>query len=210
MRDLAEVYTHEREVAAMVDLVQDSSCDTSEDTTFLEPACGSGNFLVEILRRKLALIRFASADSPAQYEYRIIRALASIYGIDICEDNVREARHRLLDAVREHYYSDANTIEPSDGFVSAALAVLTTNIVRADFLAHASTTEVVDYQPVGDERFLRTWSVLDDSMPLEMQPSLFFQTVTPKRDEVAVHYTDLATTPEPTRQEVSGMEPRIA
>ena len=57
VRDLAEVYTHEREVNAMLDLVPDTlpSAEQPEnhDRTFLEPACGHGNFLMEILRRKL-------------------------------------------------------------------------------------------------------------------------------------------------------------
>ena len=54
VRDLAEVFTHQREVDAMLDLMPDAFHNI--DVKFLEPACGSGNFLVEILRRKLRLV----------------------------------------------------------------------------------------------------------------------------------------------------------
>ena len=93
VRDLAEVYTHQREVTAMLDLVPDmfpSEDDPDNlDKTFLEPAAGHGNFLVEILRRKLALVTAVGAAAARGYEHRILRCLASIYGIDIDAENVR-------------------------------------------------------------------------------------------------------------------------
>lgn len=200
VRDLAEVYTHDREVDAMLDLIPDMfpSTATGNDLKFLEPACGSGNFMVEILHRKLSSIRFAKIRTASNYEYRILRALASIYGVDICPANVAESRERMLDVVRSHYYSDANTIEPTDGFVSAARTILSTNILCADFLAAAATTEVIDYQPRPSGHFIRDWSMLDGSAPAETEPTLFHQSPQPKRDVVPVHYLDLATTPDPT------------
>jgi hypothetical protein len=200
VRSLAEVYTHEREVNAMLGLIPDMfpSNIAGVDVKFLEPACGSGNFLEEILRRKLATIRFSRINSVANYEHRILRALASIYGVDICAENVAEARDRLLDVVRSCYYCDANTIEPTDGFVSAVRAILITNIVRADMLAQASTTEAIDYRPGLNGTFVRVWSMLDDSASVETAPDLFNQVPQPKRDEVPVHYSQLAATPEPT------------
>ena len=87
VRDLAEVYTHHREVTAMLDLVPDmfpsEEAPDNLDKTFLEPAAGHGNFLVEILRRKLAAVAPARYRGE-EYEHRILRCLASIYGIDIC------------------------------------------------------------------------------------------------------------------------------
>lgn len=205
VRDLAEVYTHEREVKAMLDLIPEMFPPSASggDLKFLEPACGSGNFLVEILDRKLANVRFARVKAAANYEFRILRALASIYGVDICPDNVIEARDRMLDVVREHFYRDANTLAPTAGLVSAARAILHTNILCADLLAEAATTEVIDYQALRGGHFMRVWSMLDGSAEVETQPTLFHQTPAPKRDEKPVHYLDLAAMPEPSRIESS-------
>lgn len=171
------------------------------DIKFLEPSCGSGNFLEEILRRKLRHIRFSSIRSVGTYEHRLLRAVASIYGIDICAENVSEARERMLAEVRAHYYNDANTMEPTAGFVSALRAILGTNILRADFLTDA--TEVIDYQPVRGRYFKRVWSMLDDAAAAETQPDLFHPVPEPKVDEAPVHYLDLAATPEPTRADLA-------
>lgn len=204
VRNLAEVYTHEREVKAMLDLIPDMfpSTTAGTDIKFLEPACGSGNFLLEILRRKLSVIRFSNIQSAPIYEHRVLRAIASIYGVDICPDNVDEARDGMLDVIRSHYYGDANTIEPTDGFVSAARAILRTNILCSDYLANGATTEVVDYQSRPGGYFLRSWSMLDGTDAAAMEPTLFNQEPEAKRDEMPVHYLDLATNPNPTRVSV--------
>jgi SAM-dependent methyltransferase len=203
VRDLAEVYTHEREVKAMLDLVPDmfpARSIKAVDMKFLEPACGSGNFLEEILRRKLAGIRFGKVKSADRYEHWLLRALTSIYGVDISADNVEESRQRLIEVVRSHYNNDANTVAPSEGFASAAHAIVATNIVHADFLADASRTEIIDYQPLRGGMFLRVWSMLDDSVEPEPIRDLFHPDPAPKRDEVPIHYTGLAIYPEPTRR----------
>lgn len=202
VRDLAEVFTHEREVKAMLDLVPDmfpSSSIKTVEMKFLEPACGSGNFLEEIFRRKLAGIRFGKVKSASRYEHWLLRALASIYGVDISLDNVEESRVRLLEVLRSHYHNDANTMAPSEGFASAARAIVTSNIIHADFLADASCTEVIDYQALRSGMFLRVWSVLDDSAEPEPIRDLFHPEPAPKRDEVPIHYTELAAYHEPTR-----------
>jgi hypothetical protein len=202
VRDLAEVYTHEREVKAMLDLIPDMFPENSikaVDAKFLEPACGSGNFLEEILRRKLAGIRCGKVKSGPRYEHWLLRALASIYGVDISLDNVEESRVRLLELLRSHYSNDANTVVPSEGFASAARVIVATNIVHADFLADAARTEVIDYQPSRGGLFLRVWSMLDDSVEPEPIRDLFHPEPAPKCDEVPVHYTELAAHPEPAR-----------
>lgn len=116
VRDYAEVYTAEREVKAMCDMVQEAAEDDMYriETTFLEPACGNGNFLVEIYRRKLK-----RCHSPAD----ALQALGTIYGIDILHDNVEEARARLYAMYVEAY---GQSIE--------ALAILTETIVCGNFL----------------------------------------------------------------------------
>lgn len=87
VRDFAEVYTNEREVKAMCDLIPDEIWDNIE-STFFEPACGNGNFLVEILARKF---------ERCKDEKDGLKALASIVGLDIQADNCEESRKRLYD-----------------------------------------------------------------------------------------------------------------
>lgn len=92
--DHGEVFTAEREVKAMCDLVQ-TQCD-NVDATFLEPACGDGNFLAEILDRKLTRVKKTAKSDATQWEWLSIRAIASLYGVDILKDNAEECRQRLF------------------------------------------------------------------------------------------------------------------
>lgn len=210
VRALAEVYTHEREVNAMLDLIPDAfpaGSTHNVDCKFLEPACGSGNFLEEILRRKLAGIRFKRIRSLPRYEHWLLRALAAIYGVDICADNVEESRQRLIELLRSHYNFDANTVAPTQGFASAARAIVSTNIIHADFLADAASTEVVEYKPLRGGMFLRAWSILDDSAQAQSVPDLFHPQPEPKRDHAPLHYSELAANPDPTRSDPTHGDP---
>jgi len=99
--DHGEVFTHKREVNAMLDLVKTESFRI--DSRFLEPACGSGNFLVEILQRKLTVVEQKYGKNQIEYERYAIIAISSIYGIDLLEDNVKEARERLFDIFDKCY-----------------------------------------------------------------------------------------------------------
>lgn len=89
-----EVFTNEREVKAMCDLVA-QECDRI-DSRFLEPACGDGNFLSEILTRKLATVKKMYKSNPYDYERYSVLAVTSVYGVDILADNVAECRERLF------------------------------------------------------------------------------------------------------------------
>lgn len=88
-----EVFTAQREVEAMLDLVKKESA--SIDSTFLEPACGTGNFLLEILCRKLNSVFALAHQNAVACEYWAIRTFSTIYGIDIMRDNITEARVRM-------------------------------------------------------------------------------------------------------------------
>ena len=96
-----EVFTAEREVNAMLDLVKQET--ERVDSRFLEPACGDGNFLVEILRRKLEAAKKRAIPPkkkkplPAEYEKQAVIAIASIYGVDLLLDNVIACRKRLFE-----------------------------------------------------------------------------------------------------------------
>ena len=92
--DHGEVFTAEREVNAMLDLVKQETARV--DSRFLEPACGDGNFLAEILRRKLKEVRRKYRRSPFDYEKNAVLAVSSIYGVDLMMDNVLACRERLF------------------------------------------------------------------------------------------------------------------
>lgn len=96
-----EVYTASREVNAMLDLVKQET--ERIDSRFLEPACGTGNFLAEILTRKLRVVHARYRKSQLEYERHVVVAVGSIYGIDILQDNVVECRKRLYESVDAEY-----------------------------------------------------------------------------------------------------------
>lgn len=96
-----EVFTAEREVKAMCDLVM-AQCD-NVDATFLEPACGDGNFLAEILERKLARVKKDAKSDVITWEWLSVRAVASLYGVDIMQDNTEECRQRLFNKWNKAY-----------------------------------------------------------------------------------------------------------
>ncbi len=101
--DHGEVLTGKREVHAMLDLVKHET--ERIESRFLEPACGTGNFLAEILERKLRVVKSRYGKSQLEYERYAILAVSSIYGIDILEDNVVECRRRLFDIFDQKYIS---------------------------------------------------------------------------------------------------------
>lgn len=96
-----EVFTAEREVNAMLDLVADEC--VRPESRFLEPACGTGNFLVAILERKLKAIREIHSGNVNKYEREAIMAIASLYGVEIMNDNVQTCKKRLYDIWYKEY-----------------------------------------------------------------------------------------------------------
>ncbi|GAB4129892.1 MAG: type III restriction endonuclease subunit M [Raineya sp.] len=101
VRDYGEVYTPQHIVNDMLDLVKHET--ERIDSRFLEPACGNGNFLAEILRRKLNIVDQRYNKTQIQWEYNSIIAVSSIYGVDILEDNAEECRKRLFNIFKERY-----------------------------------------------------------------------------------------------------------
>ena len=99
--DHGEVFTAQREVNAMLDLVKQET--ERIDSRFLEPACGDGNFLAEILRRKLSVVKARYKKRTADYEKYAVMAVTSIYGVDILQDNVEDCRRRLFEMWIEEY-----------------------------------------------------------------------------------------------------------
>lgn len=163
------------------------------DCTFLEPACGHGNFLVEILARKLRYVTPHRYGRGELFEHRVLRCLASIYGIDISADNVAEAHQRMRTIVAQHLEAH-EAAERTDGFCAALDAILVTNVIQADTLADAADIELVAYESGVNGTFVREWS--RPLAPAASEPNLF--TLPPRRDAVPIHYSELARQTEPT------------
>lgn len=129
--DHGEVLTGKREVNAMLDLVKAQTEDW--DSTFLEPACGTGNFLTEILTRRLRRVENKYKKSQRDYERYAVRAVSSLYGIDIQSDNVQECRQRLFDIFDGAYTRHFKT-KAKDNCRAAIRFILDLNIIHGNAL----------------------------------------------------------------------------
>ena len=125
--DHGEVFTPGWMVEAMLDLVKGET--ERIDSRFLEPACGDGNFLVSVLRRKLAAVELKYGKSPFERRHYALLALMCIYGIELLQDNIAECRANLLGI-----FSDYLSLDPSDEFYRAAVCVLSQNLIHGDAL----------------------------------------------------------------------------
>jgi len=126
--DHGEVFTNPREVNAMLDLVRDESFRL--DSRFLEPACGDGNFLIEILRRKLSLL--TSIKSSTEWEFKSLIAVGSCYGIELLEDNCEACRKRLFAEVTGRM----GRVDSMGGYEDSLRYMLRKNIVCGDALTY--------------------------------------------------------------------------
>ncbi len=134
-----EVFTPSWVVELMLDLVEDES--KRIDSRFLEPACGSGNFLLPVLRRKLATVHARYASSDFERRHFALFAVMCIYGIELLDDNVKECRENLAEVFAQYL-----GINSSDIWFDAVTAVLAANIVHGDALS-LTTRESVP-QPI--------------------------------------------------------------
>ena len=131
-----EVFTAEREVKAMCDLVKDET--ERIESRFLEPACGDGNFLAEILTRKLAIVSKQYSKNPNEWEKYSILALTSIYGIELLQDNAQLCRERLLKIWFENYEKVCGkklSEEPVEETKKSASFILNRNILCGNALS---------------------------------------------------------------------------
>ncbi len=118
----------------MIGLVEDEAARI--DSRFLEPACGSGNFLIPVLVRKLASVEARYGTSDFEQRNQALLALMSLYGIELLPDNVAECRENLLDVFAAYLGLDRD-----DVVYTAAQSVLSANIVHGDALAMNTVTE---------------------------------------------------------------------
>lgn len=129
--DHGEVFTNEREVNAMLDMVKQET--ERIDSRFLEPACGDGNFLAEILRRKLAVVDQRYGRNVRDWEKYAFVAVGSIYGVELLPDNAADCRARLL-SILETSWNKATKAAGDSRFIDAIRYVFSRNILNGDAL----------------------------------------------------------------------------
>ncbi len=126
--DHGEVFTPEWMVDAMLDLVKEES--ERIDSRFLEPACGSGNFLVKVLKRKLCAVELKFGKSEFEKRQYALLALMCAYGIELLEDNIIECRANMLEVLADYLL-----IDETDDLYGAASHVLSLNLTQGDALS---------------------------------------------------------------------------
>jgi hypothetical protein len=137
--DHGEVFTAPALVEAMLDLVQPEV--ERIDSRFLEPACGSGNFLVPVLRHKLRSVDARYGKRDFERRHYALLALMSIYGIELLADNVAECRENLLEV-----FADKLSLSERGEWYAAAAHVVAVNIVHGDALS--MLTQAAEPQPI--------------------------------------------------------------
>jgi hypothetical protein len=151
--DHGEVFTNQREVNAMLDLVKQET--ERIDSRFLEPACGNGNFLAEVLKRKLATVDSRYSKSQVEWERYSVIAVSSIYGVDILEDNAIECRERLLGLYTNWYTKLFKQIK--NECIRSVSFLLKRNILWGDAL---DFTNPISKEPI----IFSEWSAVNGSM----------------------------------------------
>lgn len=177
--DHGEVFTPAWMVEAMLDLVKDET--ERIDARFLEPACGSGNFLVQILKRKLAAVELRYGKSDFERQHYALLGLMCIYGIELLADNIAECRANVLDV-----FADYLNMDETHDLYRAATHVLSVNLVHGDALTMRAVGDTGDIggQPIhfaewgylGKGKFMRRdfrFDVLTGSSAFSAEGSLF-------------------------------------
>lgn len=171
--DHGEVFTPGWMVEAMLDLVQEET--ERIDSRFLEPACGSGNFLVQVLRRKLAAVDRKFGRSDFERRHYALLGLMCVYGIELLDDNIAECRGLLLELFAAHL-----GLDETDDLYRAAAYVLSQNLVHGDALTMRTISDeaivFAEWGYVGKGKYQRRdfrLDVLTQSAAFSEEGSLF-------------------------------------
>lgn len=204
--DHGEVFTPRWMVDAMLDLVKDES--ERIESRFLEPACGSGNFLIPVLERKLTTVKARYSKSEFENPHFALLALMSIYGIELLEDNTVECRAKLLET-----FSAYLKVTETDPVYAAAMHVLSANIVEGDALTmlnpDGSPIVFPEWAYLGKGRFQRRDFRFDALTQMSLYgEGTLFETMdnaeifrAEKDDYPPQSIGDLANAPQPSRNE---------
>lgn len=173
MADHGEVFTPAWMVESMLDLVREET--ERIDSRFLEPACGSGNFLVQVLRRKLAAVELRFGRSDFEKRHYALLGLMCIYGIELLDDNITECRDNLLEI-----FADYLGVDETDHFYRAASNVLSQNLIHGDALTMRTTLDepivFAEWGYLGKGKFQRRdfrLDVLTQSAAFSQEGTLF-------------------------------------
>jgi hypothetical protein len=157
----------------MLDLVKGES--ERIDSRFLESACGDGNFLTQILRRKLAAVQLKYGDSHFDRQHYALLGLMCLYGIELLPDNIAECRQNLLEIFAAYL-----NLDPSDEPYRAAFYVLSQNLVHGDALTMRTHDDLAitfaEWGYLGKGRFQRRdfrFDSLTQSSAYSAEGSLF-------------------------------------
>ncbi|MBY5881757.1 SAM-dependent DNA methyltransferase [Rhizobium leguminosarum] len=195
--DHAEVFTPQWLVEKMLDLVKGET--ERVDSRFLEPACGSGNFLVPIMQRKLAAVELKFAKSDFEKRHYALLALMCTYGIELLADNIAECRANLLEV-----FADYLNLDQAEDLYHAASFVLSLNLVHGDAMTMRDTEglpiRVVEWGYLGKGKFQRRdfrLDVLTGMASFRAEDSLFshlgkHEIFTPARVYLPMTVRDLA------------------
>ena len=173
--DHGEVFTPRWLVEKMLDLVKGET--ERIDARFLEPACGSGNFLVPVLQRKLAAVEAKFGKSDFEKRHYALLALMCCYGIELLADNISECRVNMLEVFAEYL-----NLDESDELCRAAFFVLSLNLVHGDAMTmrdvNGAPISVVEWGYLGKGKFQRRdfrLDVLTGMASFSAEDSLFAQ-----------------------------------
>ncbi len=206
--DHGEVFTPAWMVEVMLDLVREEA--DRIDSRFLEPACGSGNFLVKVLQRKLAAVELKYAGSDFSRQHYALLGLMCIYGIELLADNVAECRDNLIEIFGEYINA-----KEGDDLIGAARTVLAINLIHGDAITmrtHAGDPIVFsEWGYVGKGKFQRRdfrLDVLTGSSKFSAEDSLFahlgkHEIFTPIKTYPAMTIRDLAAASDDTPKEAA-------
>ncbi|GMU82886.1 MAG: hypothetical protein AMXMBFR47_27570 [Planctomycetota bacterium] len=196
--DHGEVFTPPWMVEAMLNLVKDET--ERIDSRFLEPACGSGNFLVQIMQRKLAAVELKYGKSEFERRQYALLGLMCIYGIELLPDNIAECRANMLEILADYLHLDE-----SDELYRAASYVLSQNLVHGDALkmrtCDGEPITFAEWGYLGKGKFQRRdfrLAALSESSAFSAEGSLFaqlgkHQLFTPTRIYPPMTVSELAT-----------------
>jgi hypothetical protein len=211
INDHGEVFTPSWMVEAMLDLVKHET--ERIDSRFLEPACGSGNFIVSILRRKFAAVELKYAKSEFERRHYALLGLMCVYGIELLPDNIAECRAIVLEL-----FADYLGIDAADDFYRAASVVLAQNIVHGDALTMRTLSgepiTFAEWGYLGKGKFQRRdfrFDVLTGSSAFSAEGSLFahlgkHEIFTPTRTYPPMTGQELAATARQNGEPIEAMD----
>ncbi len=198
-RELGEVFTPSELVADLLDLVG----DISYSSNFLEPGCGSGNFLIQILERKLNQVanlpevkQGLKAGIRSEFETKSLMALSSVYGVDISPINIEESRARMVDLFETKFLECSKLKELDQKIRKAAEVIISQNIILGDMLNAPEKIIIYEYAELPNHKVkIRAFEYADLMFPesevFDDTPQLFGHVPQPVKEYQTIPIREL-------------------